>query len=56
MMRELQHELPEQGRTIYKNTPLNEDQLLMEGIDLNLTFLQSYVDQQRANGMPDYNP
>ena len=31
---------------IYKGTPVNEDQLNLEGYDLELTFLDDYVQQQ----------
>ena len=40
---------------MYKNTPMNEDQVNMENIDLSLSFLAGFVEQQAASGKARYD-
>jgi hypothetical protein len=42
------------GKDIFKNTPLNEDQIVMEGLDFDLNFLNDFVNQEISNGKPEY--
>ena len=41
-------------KDLYKNTPLNEEQLGQANIDLDLTFLSGFVQEQVSQGKPQY--
>ena len=41
---------------IFKGTPLNEEQTNSLGLDLDLNFLDGFVQQQQAKGLPEYDP
>lgn len=55
-LKEIHTQLPNDGRGIFKGTPINEEQLQMENLDLDLTFLSGFVDEQRREGKPEYDP
>jgi hypothetical protein len=40
---------------LFKGTPLNEEQTIEMGLDLDLNFLDSFVDQQKAKGFSEYD-
>ena len=42
-------------RDFYKGTPLNEEQVMMDNFDLDLNFLQGFVDEQLAQGKRPYD-
>jgi len=44
-LKEIHTQLPNDGRGIFKGTPINEEQLQMENLDLDLTFLSGFVDE-----------
>jgi len=44
-LKEIHTQLPNEGRGIFKGTPINEEQLQMENLDLDLTFLSGFVDE-----------
>lgn len=47
--------LSNNARDIFKNTPLNEEQIQLEGLDLDLHFLNEFVNQEITNGKPEYD-
>lgn len=55
-LKEIHTQLPNDGRGIFKGTPMNEEQLQMEGLDLDLSFLGGFVEEQRSAGKPVYDP
>ena len=51
----MQNELPNIN-DLFKGTPLNEEQTTMLGLDLDLSFLNGFVDEQKSKGMVSYDP
>ena len=41
---------------LYKGTPMNEEQLALDNMDLDLNFLDDFVQSQAAQGAPAYDP
>lgn len=41
---------------LFKGTPLNLDQTNSLGLDLDLDFLNGFVEEQTAKGLPSYDP
>lgn len=54
-MKQLFQSLPLQGRDILLNTPLNEGEILSFGFDFELSFLNTYVQKQQAEGKKGYD-
>lgn len=52
---DLRHQLPNEGRDLFKGTPLNEEQTNALGLDLDLSFLSGFVREQSGKGLPAYD-
>lgn len=55
-LREVYTALPNEGKGIFDGTPINEEQVQMENMDLDLTFLSAFVEGQKSQGLPEYDP
>ena len=45
-LKEINQQLPINGREIFKNVPNNEEQAISDGIDFDLSFLNQYTQEK----------
>ena len=50
------NQLSNGGKDLIFRIPLTENQVTAESLDLNLSFLDGFVQQQMAEGKPQYDP
>lgn len=50
-----QDRLPNLGRDLFRGVPINEQEVLDQQMDLDLKFLDGFVDEQRRAGKNDYD-